>query len=257
MSRSVCPSCGSSTGLGTIHCFKCGYLINVYATTPGYFVNQGVRNRVLQLRDDLELNPSRFAPAALAWLYKACIYDEVVKAQMIAYCTEIHKVLIPAFNSANELMFYQLRKLDNNIDGEKYMSYGKMSSYTINYNDHDDNLLLIVEDHLSAIRLRKYFNVCALSGTSLAWGTALGIVNDYTNIVFWLDPDQPGRDAMYKVFNKLKYHSDKHSAKLMFTGGTSEQYNFQRINYNVVKEDPKFYLDNEIKYIVNNEVVCI
>jgi len=256
--RSICPSCSSSTALGDVHCFKCGYVNTQYAATPGFFSNGvGSRSKVLQLRDDIVLKPSEFPPEALMWLYKACIYDSVIVQQRIAYCTDVHKVLIPAFNSRDGLMFYQLRKLGDEKDGDKYTSYGKMSSYTINYHDHEENLLLIVEDHLSAIRLRKYFNVCALSGTSLKWDAAVQIVRDYTDVIFWLDPDQPGREAMYKVFNKLKYHSAKHSSKLLFTGNAAPGYNFHRVDYSRAKKDPKFYLDNEIKNIIMHDTVLL
>lgn len=257
--RSDCPACGSSTALGEVHCFKCGYINTLYRMTPGFFGDQETRSQVIKLRDDIILRPAQFTPAALMWLYQACIYDPIIVSQKIAYCKDINKVLIPAFSEKDELMFYQLRKLDSEKDGDKYISYGKMSSYTINYNDHDENLLLIVEDHLSAIRLRKHFNVCALSGTSINWATCLQIVKRYTNIVFWLDPDQPGREAMYKLFSKLKYHSNKHATKLMFMGsliGTvNHDYDFRRINPNTVIKDPKFYLDHEIKNIVKQEVI--
>lgn len=258
MSREQCPSCGSSTGLGEIHCFKCGYVQTQYRTTPGFFSDNVKNSQILALRDDIILAPKKFPPSALLWLYKSCIYDPVIISQKIAYCEDIHKVLIPAFNKLHDLMFYQLRSLDLEKDPNKYVSYGKMSSYTILYRDFpDDNLLIIVEDHLSAIRLRKYFNVCALSGTSINWDTCLQLIKNYSKIVFWLDPDLPGREAMYKLFNRLTYHSSKHAIKQMFTGQMVQEYDFKRVDFKAISEDPKTYLDHEIKNIIKNKVVEI
>jgi hypothetical protein len=255
MSRIQCPNCGSNTGYGEVVCFKCGVRNSEYTVTPGFFINNESRKQILQLRDDIVLSPKRFSPEALRWLYSAGIFDETIVNQKIAYCTEINKVLVPAFDGSNNLMFYQLRRLADRGDDNKYTSYGRMSNYTINYNDHDNDTLVIVEDHLSAIRLRETHNVCALSGTSVNWETCLKIVKYYNNVIFWLDPDQPGREAMYKSFNKLKYHSSKHAAKLMFSGQDAYYYNFTKVDSEEITKDPKFYLTSEIKDIVKNKVL--
>lgn len=253
MTRVSCPSCGSSTGLGDIHCFKCGY-INKYKATPGYFTEYVKRTeQVLKLRDNIVLAPNRFAPKALEWLYKASIYDETIVKQRIAYCPDINKVLVPAFKD-EVLKFYQLRSLKDE-DKAKYVTYGSCSNYKILYNDHDNTRLVITEDHLSGMRIRPYENVACLSGTTLSYSFIETLLDNYDEFIFWLDPDKPGIDALNKNANRLKWYSSKYNVRRMFTRKKPIEYRFYKVNYKEIVLDPKYYLNNEIVNILKNKVV--
>ncbi len=252
--RDLCPSCSSPTALGMIVCFKCGY-VNTFNTTPGYFGGHALneRKQVMQLRDDIILAPRNFTPKSLAFLYKCGIYDHIIIRQRLAYCPDINKLLIPAFKN-NDLMFYQLRKLDDNDDA-KYTTHGSTYNNTIIYDDHENKTLVLCEDHLSAMRIRGFYNVNALSGTSLKFSTILSLLDHYDNFIFWLDPDQPGREALYKNLSKLKWNSAKYNTKRMFLDKKIIDYKFSKVNYNKITRDPKLYLDNEIVQILENEVL--
>ena len=79
-------------------------------------------------------------------------------------------------------------------------------------------------------------------------------------MIFWLDPDQPGRAAMYKLFKKLEYQGGKNTTRLMFMGteiGQVPGYAFKKVDFNNVPKDPKLYLDHEIRHIITNLVVDI
>jgi hypothetical protein len=224
--------------------------------TPGYFADTEARSQVLKLRDDLVLSPSKFSPAALTWLYKSCIYDKTIVKQRIGYCTTINKVLIPAFCD-KELMFYQLRSLAEG-DKLKYITYGKMMDWPLHYFDHDEvDKVVIVEDHISAIRLRPHYNVLSLNGTNLNFKQLQILCRYYNNFVFWLDPDAPGQKATYKCFDKLQSYYDKHVTNQLFLGNSYTRSSFKRINSGTITEDPKWYLDCEIQNIVENEAVPV
>ncbi len=255
-SRAECPSCGSSTALGTVHCFKCGRINIQYSMTPGFFTDYEAKTQVLKLRDDLVLKPSQFSPTALHWLYTSCVYDDTIVKQRIGYCTSIDKVLIPAF-CEQELMFYQLRSL---VEGDKlkYITYGKMMDWPLHYCDHKyEDKVIIVEDHISAIRLREHYNVLALNGTNINFKHLQYLCRYFNNFVFWLDADAPGQTATYKCARKLQQYYSSCAQQRLFLGTQVANFSFTKVNNTVVTEDPKMYINSTIKSIIENEVTSI
>lgn len=254
--RALCPKCGSSTAMGSFVCFKCHYTPTNYLYNPAYLGETLKEKEVLALRDDVILDPKKFPPKALEWLYKACIYDDVITKQKIGYCTGNNRVLIPAFDLLGTLHFYQLRSLEHDIGNNiKYITQGKSSDYLIHYQDYNSDTVVIVEDHLSAIRLRKHGNVAALSGSSLSNKACADLAQMYTTFIFWLDPDEPGIEAFYKNHKKLKWYCDKEYIKSLWIKNNPEKYRFYRINYDRITEDPKHILDSRIANILKNEVI--
>lgn len=256
MTRPVCPACGSNTGLGDIHCFKCGYLVNLYKMTDGYLTESHHKNnQLISLEDGIEFNPRKFSPKALQWLYKSCIYDNIIVKQSIGYCAHSNKVLLPAFNADNELEFYQLRDLDT----KQYRTYGKTGIYTIHYFDHNDRTVVICEDHLSAMRIRPFRNVVCLSGTSLKEDMTRYILNHFIKVIYWLDPDEPGQDAIYKNHRKMQYWAKKIELSRLWDSHIWRPADMYKVNAKLktCRYDPKCYLDSEIRDILNNKVVPI
>lgn len=257
MARELCPSCGSSTGLGEKICFKCGYFNAEYNISHSMFSDRiytSKRNSILELEDDVMFSVNQFSPQALAWLYKYSIYDNIISKQMIGYCKNTNKVLIPAFDQNNTLQFYQLRALNPNEI--KYLTYGNTANYTIHYADHkDSDTIIICEDHLSTIRVREFENVMCLSGTTLKNSAIENILENYTNVVFWLDADKPGRDAMFKNYNRLIKASDSVNRKGLFSNLKFRTYTFSHIDYKTIAKDPKEYLNSEIEYIIQDKRV--
>lgn len=256
--RARCPACNSSTALGEVICFKCGY-ISAYRTTPGYMTDVSIKqfNDVVSLRDNVEMDPKKFPPKALMWLYKASIYDDKIRQHKIAYCRDINKVLVPAFKSDGELAFYQLRSLDDS-DPEKYLTRGKTAAYAISdFNHIESKTVVFVEDRLSAIRIAPFFNVQCLSGTKINYSVLKQLLEDFNHFIFWLDPDQPGREALYKNLQTIRYGAEATNVKRMFLDKEYVKYEFSKVNYDIIKKDPKYYLDHEIKRILSNNIVKI
>ena len=253
MTRPSCPRCNSSTGMGDIVCFKCGH-VSEYGRTEGYFGYTKKFTQILELRDDVVLEPKKFSVGALKWLYGAGIYDAVIIKQGIGYCRDVDKVMIPAFCN-DELMFYQLRSLVPG-DKRKYITYGNMKSFSIHYIDFPaDPRVVIVEDHISAIRLRKHFNVVSLNGTYLTEQHIKLLMRYFTHFIFWLDPDEPGQAAVAKGVRRLQYYLNKHLMQQLFTNKyTQQQYRCYKINHLNAQKDPKGYLDSEVGDIIEYNI---
>lgn len=251
MSREACPKCSSSTALGSYKCFKCGYTMQSHSTQQ----YTAPRSSILPIPEGLILNPHRFHSDAIAWLARAHIYNATIVAQGIGYCPSTHKVFIPAYDRGGDLRFYQLRALDTKVAEQyKYITYGKSSEYLIHYEDHKTHdLLVLVEDHLSAIRLRKYANVVCLSGTHLKSVYISGMLERYTKYILWLDPDEAGLSAMQKTIKSLKYYANLHNRKLLFSGQEEVLYSFYCVNYDKIKEDPKKLTNTRISDIITNK----
>ncbi len=257
MSRDLCPKCHSHTALGDNKCFKCGYIVRRF-TSYGFKDNFGLHNDIkLQMPEEILFNPNQFHTDALDWLAKAHIYNQTIVRQGIGYTPIDHKVFIPAYDALDKLQFYQLRALDPKVfDKCKYLTYGKSSEFLIHYRDHSSSQkVVIVEDHLSAIRLRDYSNAIALSGTSLQNNNVQSILETYNHIIFWLDSDRPGKEALNKLYKQMKYFENKLTIKRMFKGVDCHNPMYNYVNYDIIKEDPKCFLGCQIVNILHNEVL--
>ncbi len=257
MSRTICPFCHSSTGFGSNICFKCGVIHTTDGKlTPGFLTDAVALREVIKLREDLILDVKKFPARALSWLYKNGIYDDVIQRQRIGYCSEANRVLVPAFDANGVLHFYQMRHIEHELGNEiKYYSKGKLNMFTIHYHDFTNNTVVIVEDHISAIRLRKHGNVVALSGTKLKNEFCKELARKYSKFIFWLDSDKPGQDGTYSNFIKLKYYCNQESLHSLFKTNICKTYSFNKVKCDIIAKDPKCYLDSEIESILKHEVI--
>lgn len=253
MPRDLCPKCNSTTALGDARCFKCGFRQKVWSSMR----HMDRSYNSTDLPDNIVFTPHNFHLEAIEWLAKAHIYNDIIIFMGIGYCPEIHKVFIPAYNDKAELQFYQLRSLDKGADKKyKYLTYGSSSRYTIHYKDHPSaSSVVFVEDHLSAIRLRNHMNVVALSGTSLQQYITLQLVQQYSDFIFWLDPDEAGKKATFKNITRIKNAAELTNRRILMCGGDEFIYSFGYINYDKIREDPKRYTDSQIATILTTEVI--
>ena len=242
--RWPCPKCGSSTALGDYRCFKCGY-IQAQFTTKELYLKPPTTELVLP--DKIELNPHKFHIDALKWLGKSYVFNEIIIKQGIGYVPDTHRVFIPYYKN-RELQFYQTRNLQQ--WGIKYITGGKSRAFE--YRDHKTDTVYIVEDHLSAMRLRKHCNVICLSSTSMNSDLCSSILDRYTKVVFWLDPDRPGRLATFKNIKLMKNIYRKRQIKQLFSSGEEKECSVLYVNYAKLTSDPKYYSDTDIGDILKN-----
>ncbi len=254
--RGICPCCNSHSALGEVRCFKCGF--RQFKFTSGLLYTIPPEDSELSIPEGLVFNPHQFHPDAIAWLSQAHIFNDVIVKQGIAYSPLDHKVFIPAYDKHTTLRFYELRALDPKVaDKYKYLTYGKSSQYMIKYIDHISDSVVIVEDHLSAIRLRKYANVVSLSGTHLSFDRAEFLCSEYSHFIFWLDSDIPGVKAFFKCMDTLKKEAIKRLSRRYFQGLDVPTYSFSHIDYVTIKQDPKKYRDSEIIDILRDRgILC-
>ena len=255
MARDICPKCSSFTALGEYRCFKCGYITGIATHNYRHLFFAATYDKELSLPDNLLLNPSNFHVDALKWLYESHISNKIIIDQHIGYCPDVHQVFIPAINNDNQVMFYQMRILNYKDDKYKYLTVGSSKNYLIHYEDcPESNQVVIVEDHLSAIRVRKHSNVVALSGTSLSYTHCKELCKRYSAFVFWLDSDQPGIDGMYKNLDRLRKISAQQEVNSMFLYDEVYTPTFRHVVYTQVELDPKEYVDEEIKEVLTEKV---
>lgn len=252
-SREQCPDCGSLTALGTLICFKCGRHNNNFFRTK----ENEVFETHIKLPEDVTFIVSHFPPAALQWLYKAGVYDEDIKRQHIGYVPSSGRVLVPAIDEFNNIMFYQLRDVTENAT-VRYLTVGESSKYVIKYIDHESSFcIVLVEDHLSAIRLRRNYNVVCLSGTSIPHKELSYIVNSFNQIVFWLDADRAGQIATNKIYKQFKSLSDQMSVRNLFLHKQEHMYMYRFVDAERIDKDPKEYTDSQIKDAIENKTILL
>jgi hypothetical protein len=253
------------TALGHIKCFKCDFKAKVFTSNMFKRPLLESKDMGINVPEQIVFNPNQFHPDAIMWLARAHIYNQDIIKQGIGYLHLEHKVFLPTYDNCGNLKFYQTRSLSNGPDSKyKYLTYGKTSDYLIHYHDHstinydfpqtNPTHLLICEDHLSAIRLRKIMNVVALSGTTLARKHVPTLLKSYRRFIFWLDPDAPGISATHKNIKFLKEEAKKTAVRCILSAGYDVQYSFMYVNYATIKEDPKKYSDYDIKRILSEEV---
>lgn len=256
--RSVCPLCASPTALGNIICFKCGYKPTFYKRTYIYDtlgVDKEDQSK-LKIPKDIIFNPNEFHIQALKWLYSCQIYKDIIIKYKFGYLPSWHRVFIPTFDDKGTLLFYQLRALDDAND-IKYMTFGSCKdSYSQNIQDYSKPLV-IVEDQLSYIRVKKFHNCMSLHGSTISDNAAQLLIRNIDKFIFWLDPDRPGQLGKHKVINKLK-EAFENEVLLECWTTNSVSINDKEIlcvNRKNITKDPKHYTDYEIEYILNNEVI--
>ncbi len=244
--RNQCPNCNSHTALGEYKCFKCGYLHPNNKKT--WFERPIVSDNKLKLPENITFQYNKFHPEAIEWLSKSYVFEKLVNKYHIGYDNDSHAVFLPAMEG-NNVIFYQMRYLDK-YNEIKYKTFGKTSTHTIYYNNFNSSQVVIVEDMLSAIRVGEISNVICLSGTGLTQATRQ-LLNSYDVYIFWLDPDNPGQLATYKMYNILNKLHIKNEIKSIYLDKLISNKAYYKVNHQVVTLDPKYYPDSYIKEVLN------
>ena len=216
------------------HCGKSRAIRNSISKTKP-FVKSGVKayrgasgKRHLTTPIDSESDPGKWPANARVWCYRYGITDAEIKRYGFLYSERLRRVVLPIYNNG-ELVSYQTRRVFDDDERPKYLSYGNKD--TVFHVEHSsDKRLCIVEDLLSSIKVGRYINTLALRKTSLSDNELRWILEKgYNEFIIFLDDDNAQVKRQQLVLkNKLENFG---RVTIIHSGG----------------RDPKEYDDEELR----------
>lgn len=231
------------TNDGTIlyYCHHCGKSRTIrnsvsktkrLAGTPKAAVRDWKSKRSVTTPADSESDPGKWPANARVWFYRYGITDAEIKRHGFLYSERLRRVVLPIYNNG-ELVSYQTRRVFNDDERPKYLSYGNKDS--VFHVEHSDaKRLCIVEDLLSSIKVGRYINTLALRKTSLSDKELRWILEKgYNDFIIFLDDDNAQVKKQQLVLkNKLENFG---KVTIIHSGG----------------RDPKEYDDLELKVCIS------
>ncbi len=241
-----CPQCGSS------HKAKCFYIYSngYYCFSCNYSKSS---DRSFSFREIQTTNPnypelseassdiSKFDISILKWLAQYHITPDLIRDHSIMCCGD-GSVIYQNIHEGKVVGYQRRWPL-----GERRIITKGPKSPSFFAKEKTDTII-IVEDYLSAVRCSRTTNTCCLWGTKLDWETVKKIVDEYTNIIIWLDNDcnksvNSGQIAAEKLINTFK-------SVILYKH--RRRYEIEQTVCNVATEkDPKCYVDSELKSIID------
>lgn len=189
-----------------------------------------------QLPDRCTSDINRWPSHAKAWVWKAGITDGEINDIPIYYSDAILRCVLPVYDMGRNLVSYQTRRVFREDTAPKYITYGDNSSI-IQFGDSNGELLVIVEDYLSGVRVGRHTPCLVLNGTSLQGHHLKWILyKGYTKFLLFLDDDNATvkknqvkiKQTLDMIGNCMIYHSNG--------------------------KDPKEHTDTELKEIIDGSL---
>ena len=174
----------------------------------------------------------------MLWLLKAGIGYDLARHYGIGYSPRANRVILPVYQD-KELIAFIARA----VDGEKpkYIARHKDGFHNAVFRSDDStklvhpdgplDVLVIVEDYLSAVRVGRITRSVSLLGTANKADALLPELGSDTKAVVWLDPDKAGRNGRNKIARSLSL------------------FGVEPLLLNT-KRDPKFYSNREIRELI-------
>lgn len=172
--------------------------------------------------------------AILQWLYKYYVFDDVIRKYNIGYVEETNSLLYTVVED-NKVVFGQTRGFPD----KKIRTIGVTKLYKVNNNS---KTVVIVEDFISAIRIGEVgVDAICLFGTSINDNEIKSILEDYENIIIWLDGDLAGVKGRKTLEKKLNKEISR--LKLKFPLRYRQEWSIVSVSS---EKDPKCYSNKEI-----------
>jgi len=175
------------------HCCKSGRFsettfrsLGSLKKTTGHSSSGGT---TIHLPLDNETNIGEWPSKARAWVYRYGITDEEIKQYGIGYSPRARRVILPAWEDG-ELLGYQARKIFQEDPLPKYITYHNKKNYVWKDLTSTNNILVICEDVLSAIKLHRFYASMALLSTYLHKSN-YHFVFGYEKVLIYLDNNNP------------------------------------------------------------------
>lgn len=143
-------------------------------------------------------------PEGRLWLFKASITPYMARQAGIGYSEYFKRVIIPVYKGS-ELIYFQARALYKDQE-PKYIN-PKVDKSAIGYwvipEGAGHEQIVLTEDILSAIRVGAFAPALSPLGTSLSV-TLANKIDEYDEVITWLDPDPAGEDGSHNMRKMLK-----------------------------------------------------
>ena len=248
ISIGICPHCdgGHKTGCYAEYadgykCFSCG--ISKSFDSHRMAIMGKAALRPITMAKDMYVpkhtrNTREFSPQVLKWLYSYYVYDKLIKKHRIGYVGDTGEwgdsLLLPVIDDG-EIVFVTRRFFPN----KRVLGIGTKQPYKIK---NGNKRVILVEDYISAIRLEEFADVYCLFGTYLNRGEVKPLLDEYDEVILWLDGDEAGRKGVKNITKQLNYKINENKRKfpLKYPKGWS-------IVNITSKEDPKYYSPTQVK----------
>lgn len=175
------------------HCCKSGSYSEAkfrsLEAIKGGFKHTDSTSKTLSLPVDYETSISSWPARARAWIHRYGITDEEITKYGIGYSARERRVILPSWEDG-VLLGYQTRKIFDEDTGPKYTTYHQKKNFVWKDLTNTNGVLVICEDVLSAIKLRRFYSSMALLSTHLH-KCNYHYLFEYTNILIYLDNNNP------------------------------------------------------------------
>lgn len=189
------------------YCNKCGakrFVPYGRRSLDKLAINRAVQKEIYTRTTDPITLPDDFTssiPALSAcWLYLAALTDPIIQSYNIGYSPSLKRVVLPCYDEAGTLTFYQARATDARLK-PKYLNKGNHAKsdslfrswcYPGQAQPNPGGTVTVCEDILSAIRVGRYSPAVSVFGTNLSL-TQANALRDFGTAILWLDADRAGQ----------------------------------------------------------------
>lgn len=163
-------------------------------------VNEAARRCATSTELRLPPKSRDFDRAGILWLAKAGISETRARLLGIYWSEEIKRVVIPVYNKAGKLTFWQARRVFDDKTC-KYLSPAINRDEVLYWcipEEATTERIVVTEDIASAIRVGKHVPAASLLGTKVS-SQQIDQLTQYGEVTIWLDPDDAGREGAYKL----------------------------------------------------------
>lgn len=182
-------------------CYRCGGFGRAggeyFRTERALSTPHSGKCNVIRLPYDIVRTLEEFPPFLRAKLYKYGVSSEDVNEFGLGWSGKMQRFIIPVYKNA-ELVGWQGRYYGEDVGQPKYITKYQDKSNLFSYIPKENNShLVVVEDMISGIRVRKYANTLVLMGNSMSDEALTKAMKNKTALVF-LDYDN--KDVVMKSF---------------------------------------------------------
>jgi hypothetical protein len=202
-----CPNCNSKSGVDVhnrLFCHAC------HLDFPGNRKNLvTIENSKVPLQLP-KRNDESLPIKCVEWLDKYEVYNDSNNFLIdIFYSKEYKRLCFPLYNEYDNIVACWMRDFDTNLypynmKKVKWLFVGDKSELWLLKPKYKlGHSLVLVEDIISALKIQQINDVICLGGTSLP-NEVFTILNNYKEIILFLDGDMAGLKAAQKIRNQLK-----------------------------------------------------